>query len=114
MNLNWEQIEKAGLFLAGAFGGGWFLKLYNARPEKNAIEISNLQSVIDSMQKRLDTLEEKLDKREERIEALEKRVDKKHEVIFSAYGCPLIKKAEDCVVINQWHTKCENCEAIEG
>lgn len=32
-------------------------------------------------------------------------------VIFSAYGCKMVKVPEnECVVIKNWHKKCEDCD----
>lgn len=112
--MNWEWIERICLLLGGAFGGGWFIRLYNAKSEKNALEIANLQKVITTMREQLDRLEHRLEERDERIDLLEERVDRKHEVIFSAFGCKLVKMPEDCVVIKQWHEKCEKCEVSES
>lgn len=108
--MNWELIQEIGLWIGSVLGGGWLINLYKARPEKNAIEIKNMQSILATQQELLDKFEKRLDDRDEVIEELKRRVDLKHEVIFSAYGCRLVKMPEDCVVIKQWHEKCEHCE----
>lgn len=98
-------------YIGAFFGGGWILSFYKAKPEKNALEIQNVRDAMEIQRELIAQLEKRLDTSDERIVMLEKRLDTKHEVIFSAYGCKMVKMPEeDCVVIRNWHKKCEDCD----
>lgn len=98
-------------YIGAFFGGGWILSFYKAKPEKNALEIQNVREAMQVQRELIQALEKRLDTSDERIVMLEKRLDAKHEVIFSAYGCKMVKMPEeDCVVIRNWHKKCEDCD----
>lgn len=98
-------------YIGAFFGGGWILSFYKAKPEKNALEIQNVREAMQVQRELIQALEKRLDLSDERIVMLERRLDTKHEVIFSAYGCKMVKVPEnECVVIKNWHKKCEDCD----
>ena len=107
-----EVIGEILSYVATFLGGGWILNFYKAKPEKNALEIQNVRTAMEVQSELIAKLEKRLDISDERIVLLEKRLDLKHEVIFSAYGCKLVNiPEEDCVVVQNWHKKCEECKA---
>lgn len=119
--MEWSEIVQNVLVPAGAFlGGGWILNFYNARPKKNSIEIENMRTVIDELQ---DVIKQNTESSKEyrkitteEINALKKevrelslRVDIKHEAIYASSGCKFVKKAEDCIVMQTFKEKCQQC-----
>ena len=112
--MEWSVIGELLGYVGTFLGGGWILSFYKAKPEKNALEIQNVREAMQVQEKLIERLEKRLDLSDERIVLLERRLDAKHEVIFSAYGCQLVKSAEnECVVIKNWHRKCDECEAAK-
>lgn len=119
--MEWSEIVQNVLVPVGAFlGGGWILNFYNAKPKKNSIEIDNMRTVIDELQdvikQNSESSEEYRKTTTEEINALKKevrelslRVDIKHEAIYASSGCKFVKKAEDCIVMQTFKEKCQQC-----
>lgn len=107
-------------YIATFLGGGWLLNLYTAKPKKNSMEIENLRSVIDELQDvikqnsenskeyRKNTNEEIAQLKKE-VRDLSLRVDIKHEAIYSSSRCEFIKSTEDCIVMQTFREKCNEC-----
>ena len=109
--MEWTLIGDILTHIGAFLGGGWLLQFYKAKPEKNALEIQNVREAMQVQRELIQALEKRLDLSDERIVMLERRLDTKHEVIFSAYGCKMVKVPEnECVVIKNWHKECEDCD----
>lgn len=100
-----EILEAVGFFL----GGGWLISLYKAKPEKNNLEIENVQKAMEVQAALIKDLDGRIKTLTHDVANLQHRVDLKHEVIYSAYGCKLLRVPEDCVVISEYHKKCAAC-----
>lgn len=119
--MEWSEIVQNVLVPVGAFlGGGWILNFYNARPKKNSIEIENMRTVIDELQDVIKqntesskeyrkTTTEEINALKKEVRELSLRVDIKHEAIYASSGCKFVKKAEDCIVMQTFKEKCQQC-----
>lgn len=119
--MEWSEIVQNVLVPVGAFlGGGWILNFYNAKPKKNSIEIENMRTVIDELQDVIKqnsesgkeyrkTTTEEINALKKEVRELSLRVDIKHEAIYASSGCKFAKKAEDCIVMQTFKEKCQQC-----
>jgi hypothetical protein len=119
--MEWSEIVQNVLVPVGAFlGGGWILNFYNAKPKKNSIEIENLKAVINELQDVIKqnfesnneyrrTTTEEINNLKKEVKELSLRVDIKHEAIYASSGCKFVKKAEDCIVMQTFKEKCQQC-----
>lgn len=119
--MEWSEIAQNVLVPVGAFlGGGWILNFYNAKPKKNSIEIENMRTVIDELQDVIKqnsesskeyrkTTTEEINALKKEVRELSLRVDIKHEAIYASSGCKFVKKAEDCIVMQTFKEKCQQC-----
>lgn len=119
--MEWSEIVQNVLVPVGAFlGGGWILNFYNAKPKKNSIEIENMRTVIDELQDIIKqntesskeyrkTTTEEINALKKEVRELSLRVDIKHEAIYASSGCKFVKKAEDCIVMQTFKEKCQQC-----
>lgn len=119
--MQWYEIGGYILGTIGTFlSGAWVLNFYNAKPKKNSIEIENLKSVIDELQDVIKqnseiskeyrkTTTEEINALKKEVKDLSLRVDIKHEAIYASSGCKFIKKSEDCIVMQTFKEKCNEC-----
>jgi hypothetical protein len=119
--MEWSEIVQNVLVPVGAFlGGGWILNFYNAKPKKNSIEIENMRTVIDELQDVIKqnsesskeyrkTTTEEINALKKEVRELSLRVDIKHEAIYASSECKFVKKAEDCIVMQTFKEKCQQC-----
>ena len=119
--MEWSEIVQNVLVPVGAFlSGGWILNFYNAKPKKNSIEIENLKAVINKLQDVIKqnfesnneyrrTTTEEINNLKKEVKELSLRVDIKHEAIYASSGCKFVKKAEDCIVMQTFKEKCQQC-----
>lgn len=119
--MEWSEIVQNVLVPVGAFlGGGWILNFYNAKPKKNSIEIENMRTVIDELQDVIKqnsesskeyrkTTTEEINALKKEVRELSLRIDIKHEAIYASSGCKFVKKAEDCIVMQTFKEKCQQC-----
>lgn len=119
--MEWSEIVQNVLVPVGAFlGGGWILNFYNAKPKKNSMEIENMRTVIDELQDVIKqnsesskeyrkTTTEEINALKKEVRELSLRVDIKHEAIYASSGCKFVKKAEDCIVMQTFKEKCQQC-----
>lgn len=118
--MEWIDVLKGfGMFL----GGGFLTFLgfvYNAKPKKNSIEIENMKIVIDELQDVIkqnsensksyrEEVSKEISELKKEVRDLSLRVDIKHEAIYSSSRCALIKSTEDCVVMQTFKKRCEDC-----
>lgn len=119
--MEWYEIVGSIAGTVATFlGGKWIIDLYTAKPKKNSIEIENLKAVIDELQdvikQNSESSKEYRKTTTEEINALKKEVkelslwvDIKHEAIYASSGCKFVKKAEDCIVMQTFKEKCQQC-----
>ena len=119
--MEWSEIVQNVLVPVGAFlSGGWILNFYNAKPKKNSIEIENLKAVINELQDVIKqnfesnneyrrTTTEEINNLKKEVKELSLRVDIKHEAIYASSGCKFVKKTEDCIVMQTFKEKCQQC-----
>ena len=112
--MDWSGIGDLLTYVGTFLGGGWLLSLYKAKPEKTNLEIKNLREAMEAQREVVGGLKDRVGDLSREVTALHHRVDMKHEVIYSAYGCRLIKMPEDCVVLQEYEKKCLSCSLHEG
>lgn len=99
------------VLLLGTVGGvGGLISLYHAKSNKDTIDISNFQRLIEEEreERRLlkeeykeykDTVERKVEKVKADVEKMQKDNKKMITSIFQAYKCKLPEKIQDCPVV---------------
>lgn len=119
--MEWYEIVGSVAGTVATFlGGKWIIDLYTAKPKKNSIEIENLKAVIDELQDVIKqnsesskeyrkTTTEEINALKKEVKELSLRVDIKHEAIYASSGCKFVKKAEDCIVMQTFKEKCQQC-----
>lgn len=119
--MEWYEIVGSVAGTVATFlGGKWIIDLYTAKPKKNSIEIENLKAVIDELQDVIKqnsesskeyrkTTTEEINALKKEVKELSLRVDIKHEAIYASSGCKFIKKSEDCIVMQTFKEKCNEC-----
>lgn len=129
--MNWTEI-------LGLIGGGAGvvalikagIDIYNARSNRNTVDISNMEKMLNDSMNRYEKLEAKFDKFQNdshtyveglrnRIVAIELRSQKQEErindmekVINLAWRCDYAPEIQDCPVIKEYERRklCEGCE----
>lgn len=119
--MEWVEIGGTILgYIATFLGGGWLMNLYTAKPKKNSIEIENLRSVIDELQDVIKqnsesskeyriTTNNEIAELKKQVKDLSFRLDIKHEAIYASSRCTFIKSTDDCVVMQTFREKCNEC-----
>ena len=129
--MNWLEIVGA---IGGAAGIVALIKagidIYNARSNRNTVDISNMEKMLKDSMEREDKLEAKFDRFQEeshkyvvelrgqiasckgQINALENRLNHFEKVVNTAWRCNFPPKIEDCPVIKEYEKRhlCEDCE----
>ena len=108
--------------LVGAFGGiSGFISIYNAKSNKDTIDITNLSNMLDEARKARDIMkqehaemkkdmQEHLDSLKEELLNIEERERKHLASIYRAYRCPLYDRQDQCPVLNTFDdNECETC-----
>ena len=129
--MNWTEI-------LGLIGGGAGIvalikagiDIYNARSNRNTVDISNMEKMLNDSMNRYEKLEAKFDefqnKSHQYVEGLrtrimaieqksqkqEERINNMEKVINLAWRCDYAPKIEDCPVIKEYEKRrlCEDCE----
>lgn len=121
MDMEWYQV--VGTVLGGIatfLGGGWIMNFYNAKPKKNSIEIDNLKKVIDELQDVINQMSQSskeyreetnrtINELKKEVSDLSIRVDIKHEAIYASSRCEHIDDTKDCIVMQTFKKRCEEC-----
>lgn len=128
MIMAWYEI--VGLLL-GAVGGisgivGGFITMYNAKSNKDTIDISNFHSLIEEERTERKNLAQEYHEYkgivERKVESVKKEFeDLRHEnqrmlkSIYQAYRCKLPERMHDCPVIKAFNNDCvcEGCHSEE-
>lgn len=108
--------------ILGAFGGvGGFIALYNAKANKNSIEISNFHQLIEEERAQRESLKaeyesyrqivnEKVDSIKTEVMAMREANYKMTASIYSAFRCAYLEKVEDCIVYKNYQKlDCVGC-----
>ena len=108
--------------LVGAFGGiSGFISIYNAKSNKDTIDITNLSNMLEEARKERDIMkqehaemkkdmEQHLDSLKEELLNIEERERKHLASIYRAYRCPLYDRQDQCPVLNTFdENECETC-----
>lgn len=108
--------------LVGAFGGiSGFISIYNAKSNKDTIDITNLSNMLDEARKERDIMkqehaemkkdmQEHLDSLKEELLNIEERERKHLASIYRAYRCPLYDRQDQCPVLNTFdESECDTC-----
>lgn len=106
------------------------IDIYNARSNRNTVDISNMEKMLNDSMNRYEKLEAKFDEFQNkshqyveglrtRIMAIEQRSQKQEErindmekVINLAWRCDYAPKIEDCPVVKEYERRklCDECE----
>ena len=108
--------------LVGAFGGiSGFISIYNAKSNKDTIDITNLSNMLEEARKERDIMkqehaemkkdmEQHLDSLKEELLNIEERERKHLASIYRAYRCPLYDRQDQCPVLTTFDdNECETC-----
>ena len=106
----------------GAFGGvSGIISIYNAKSNKDTIDITNLSNMLDEARKERDIMkqehaemkkdmEQHLDSLKEELANIEERERKHLASIYRAYRCPLYDRQDQCPVLNTFdESECDTC-----
>lgn len=118
--MEWYNIV---VLIVGAFGGvTGFISLYNAKSNKDTIDISNFHSLIEEERTERKELikeyheyraavEHKVDSVKKEFEELKRENQKMLKSIYQGYRCKLPQKLLDCPVIRMFTEgcSCEDC-----
>ena len=106
--------------ILGTFGGGaGLITLYQARSNKNTIDINNFHLIIEEEREERRILRQEYEDYKESVNAKVAEVKKEVEetrqekydmmsAILQGYGCRLPAKPDDCPVIRRFR-ECQNC-----
>lgn len=108
--------------LVGAFGGiSGFISIYDAKSNKDTIDITNLSNMLDEARKERDIMkqehaemkkdmQEHLDNLKEELLIIEERERKHLASIYRAYRCPLYDRQDQCPVLVTFDdNECDTC-----
>ena len=106
----------------GAFGGvSGIISIYNAKSNKDTIDITNLSNMLDEARKERDIMkqehaemkkdmQEHLDSLKEELLNIEERERKHLASIYRAYRCPLYDSQDQCPVLTTFDdNECDTC-----
>lgn len=108
--------------LVGAFGGiSGFISIYNAKSNKDTIDITNLSKMLDEAREERDIMkqehaemkkdmEQHLESLKEELLNIEERERKHLASIYRAYRCPLYERQDQCPVLVTFDdNQCDTC-----
>ena len=108
--------------ILGAFGGvGGFIALYNAKANKNSIEINNFHQLIEEERAQRESLKaeyesyrqivnDKVDSIKQEVMQMREQNYKMQASIYSAFRCAYLEKVEDCIVYSNFNKLgCSGC-----
>ena len=119
--MEWYNILMGILGLLG--GGAGFISIYQAKSNKQTIDISNLSAIIEEERKERISLREEYDKYKEsvddRIRMFKEEFEKMKQdnnrymkAIYKAYRCKYPESVSECPVIKaiESHSNCSSCD----
>lgn len=108
--------------LVGAFGGvGGMISIYNAKSNKDTIDITNLSNMLEEARKERDIMkqehaemkkdmEQHLESLKDELANIEERERKHLASIYRAYRCPLYDRQDQCPVLVTFdENECDTC-----
>lgn len=108
--------------LVGAFGGiSGFISIYNAKSNKDTIDITNLSNMLEEARKERDIMkqehaemkkdmEQHLESLKDELANIEERERKHLASIYRAYRCPLYDRQDQCPVLVTFdENECDTC-----
>jgi hypothetical protein len=121
--MEWYNILSIVLGSIGGIGGVTtaIIAIYNAKPNKDKIDIENYHSLLEEERKERELVRKEFREYKEEVakykqffkekfDALQTRNEKLEDAINLGYKCPLIKEASDCVIIRQVEViECNKC-----
>lgn len=118
--MNWYELAMGLLGVVG--GGAGFISIYQAKSNKQTIDISNLSSIIkeereerESLRKEYDAYKESVDERirlfKVEFDKMQKNNMKYLKAVYQAYRCKYPQNVCDCPVIKAIEESgvCEDC-----
>lgn len=123
--MEWHEV---GTWAVGVFGGiggiSGVISWYNAKSNKDTIDINNFHSLIEEERRERELLRKEYYQYKEEVnkkiasvkrefDALKEENQKKERAILQAYRCPLPKKLLDCPVIRMFQEECSCGECEE-
>lgn len=105
------------------------IDIFNARSNRNVVDISNMEKMLHDAMERYDKLEQKFDKfqkeshtyveslrsrivgMEDKIQGMEARVNNFEKVVNTAWRCKFPQNIQECPVIAEYEKRhlCEEC-----
>jgi len=121
--MEWYNILSIVLGSVGGIGGitTAIIAIYNAKPNKDKIDIENYHSLLEEERKERELVRKEFREYKEEVakykqffkekyDALQKHNDKLEDAINLGYKCPLIKKASECIIIRSAEDlECNEC-----
>ncbi len=108
--------------LVGAFGGiSGFISIYNAKSNKDTIDITNLSKMLEEAREERDIMkqehaemkkdmEQHLESLKDELANIEERERKHLASIYRAYRCPLYDRQDQCPVLVTFdENECDTC-----
>lgn len=106
----------------GAFGGvSGMISIYNAKSNKDTIDITNLSNMLEEARKERDIMkqehaemkkdmEQHLESLKDELANIEERERKHLASIYRAYRCPLYDRQDQCPVLTTFdENECDTC-----
>lgn len=123
--MNWYELAMGFLGVIG--GGAGFISIYQAKSNKQTIDISNLSSIIkeereerESLRKEYDAYKESVDERirmfKVEFDKMKKNNVKYLKAVYQAYRCTYPQNVCDCPVIKAIEESgvCEDCLSVDN
>ena len=125
--MEWYNILSIVLGSVGGIGGVTtaIIAVYNAKPNKNRLDIENYHSLLEEERKERELIRQEFKEYKEEVtkykqffkekfDKLQDKNEKLEDAINLGYKCPLIKEASDCVIIRQVEViECNKCKNVE-
>lgn len=122
--MEWYNILSIVLGSVGGVGGlvTAFISFYNAKPNKDALEIDNYHKLLEEEREERELVRQEFKEYKEEVakykqffkekyDALQSKNDRLEDAINLGYKCPLIKEASECVIIRQVEIiDCNKCQ----
>lgn len=102
-------------WIGGGAGIVAFIKVgidvFAARSNRNVVDISNMEKMLDNEMERYEKLEKRFEIMETKVQGHENKINDFEKVVNTAWRCPLPQKNQDCPVIAEYEKRvlCEEC-----
>ena len=122
VNMAWYEILAVVIGALGGLSGisAFIISLYNAKSNKETIEVNNADKLVEAAHKLVADLEQRQFRYEERVDQKIAAYDAKFErlkndnenmraSIYNAYRCTWVDDLKNCPVLNRFKAFCEDC-----